>query len=79
MKGTILRGWTLRRAMYLVLGIFVIAYAIAVHRYWGAILGVYFAVMGILNFGCAAGACATPAGNAAPKVEDADLVEVKNQ
>jgi hypothetical protein len=78
MKGTIWRGWTLRRAMYLVLGIFVIAYAIAVHRYWGAILGVYFAVMGILNFGCAAGACTTPVAKNSPKTEETDLAELKN-
>lgn len=79
MKGTIWRGWTLRRAMYLVLGVFVIAYAIAVHRYWGGILGLYFAVMGILNFGCASGVCATPVDKTRQKSEHADLVEVKNK
>lgn len=76
MKETIFRGWTLRRVLYVVLGIFVIAYAIAVHRYWGGLLGIYFAGMGIWNFGCA-GACSRPVDPADQKAEKADLVSIK--
>ena len=77
MKETIFRGWTLRRVLYVVLGVFVIAYAIAVHRYWGGLLGIYFAGMGIWNFGCAGGACSRPVDSVTQKTEETDLVTVK--
>lgn len=79
MKKVIGGDWTLRRVLYVVLGIFVIAYAIAVQRYWGALLGVYFAVMGVLNFGCASGNCAVPASGSASAPEQPAVTEGKNE
>jgi hypothetical protein len=57
MKQRILNGWTARRVLYLLLGAWVIVYAIMVKEWWGAFLGAYFAAMGLLGFGCASGSC----------------------
>lgn len=57
MKNKILYGWSPRRVLYLVLGIAVIAYAVIAKEWWGALLGAYFASMGLFNFGCASGNC----------------------
>ncbi|TAM94602.1 MAG: hypothetical protein EPN39_17015 [Chitinophagaceae bacterium] len=57
MKNKILYGWSPRRVLYLVLGIAVIAYAVIAKEWWGALLGAYFAAMGLFSFGCAAGNC----------------------
>lgn len=78
MKNSLFRGWTLRRVLYVVLGVFVIAYAIAVERYWGAILGIYFAAMGILNFGCASGICYRPASRRQEPSEAELVSETQN-
>lgn len=58
MKDRILKGWNLRRVMYLVLGSFVIGQAILTQQYFVILFGVYFASMGLFNFGCASGVCA---------------------
>lgn len=57
MKNRILNGWNLRRALYLVTGIAVIIYALVTKEWWGTPLGAYFAIMGLLNWGCASGNC----------------------
>lgn len=57
MKNRILYGWNLRRALYLVGGIMIIIYAMVAKEWWGALLGGYFAAMGLFNFGCASGNC----------------------
>lgn len=58
MKDRILKGWNLRRLMYIILGGFVIGQAILTQQYLIILFGVYFASMGIFNFGCASGVCA---------------------
>lgn len=57
MKDRILKGWNVRRVMYLVLGSIVIGQAILTQQYFLILFGVYFASMGLFNFGCASGAC----------------------
>ena len=57
MKNRILYGWNPRRALYLMGGAAIIVYAFIVKEWWGALLGGYFAVMGMFNFGCASGNC----------------------
>lgn len=53
-------GWTITRSLYAILGLMVLAQAIA-EKQWAAVpFGAYFAAMGILNFGCAANACTVP-------------------
>lgn len=57
-KDRILKGWSLRRFLYLGMGIVVIGQAFLTQQYFLILFGVYFASMGIFNFGCASGACA---------------------
>jgi len=57
MKNRILYGWNPRRALYGLGGIAIIVYAIMAKEWWGALLGGYFAFMGVFNFGCASGNC----------------------
>lgn len=59
MRYRMLYGWNIRRVIYLVVGIIVIVYAINTQDWWPAIFGAYFAAMGLLGFGCAAGNCST--------------------
>jgi hypothetical protein len=57
MKERILTGWTVRRVLYVGIGIWVIIYAVMAREWWGIFLGAYFAGMGLFSFGCAAGSC----------------------
>ncbi|MCS6934471.1 MAG: hypothetical protein NZM35_04875 [Chitinophagales bacterium] len=56
----ITRGWTFIRAVYVVFGAAVIYMGVAEGQWVAAALGAYFASMGLLNLGCAAGACYNP-------------------
>lgn len=61
LKHRILRNWTARRVMYLAAGSIFIGQGIYMHEWIPALAGGYFAVMGILGFGCAAtGCCSIP-------------------
>lgn len=51
-----LTGWTLTRAIYLVIGLVFIIDSIINLQWFGIMFGGYFASMGLFNFGCAAGA-----------------------
>lgn len=57
MKKRILTGWTFRRLVYLLLGVFVICESGAMHQWIGILPGLYLASMGIFAFGCASGNC----------------------
>lgn len=57
MKDRLLKGWTIRRAMYLILGCIAIAQAIITKQYLLILFGGYFASMGLFAFGCASGQC----------------------
>lgn len=57
MRERILTGWSIQRAAYLVIGLFVMI-MFAIDKQWaGILLGGYFAAMGMFGFGCAAGNC----------------------
>lgn len=58
LKERILTGWSIRRALYLLLGGWVIVQAFMTNQYFLLLFGGYFTSMGLFNFGCAAGACA---------------------
>lgn len=57
MKERILNGWNLQRAIYVVLGGYMIVQSILEKQWIGALLGGYFASMGLFAFGCAAENC----------------------
>lgn len=63
MKDRILRGWTIRRVLYLSIGIATIAMAFMYHDWMIGVVGAYFASMGIFAFGCASGNCFTGSCN----------------
>ncbi len=57
MKKRVLTGWTIQRAIYVILGGIIIAQSIIEHQWPLALAGAYFASMGLFAFGCAAGNC----------------------
>ena len=79
MKERILTGWTLMRALYLVMGITLTIQAVMSHQYMLVGLGIYFGAMSIFGIGCAGGRCAVPAPNKNQTnlTEDVTFEEVK--
>ncbi|MEO6832871.1 MAG: hypothetical protein ABI378_10295 [Chitinophagaceae bacterium] len=57
MKQRLTTGWTVRRVLYLIMGIFLIAFAISEKQWFAIAFGAYFASMGLFAFGCAGGNC----------------------
>jgi len=57
MKERILTNWTLTRAFYLIMGVFVIIQSFMGQQWFGIAFGGYFAAMGLFAFGCASGNC----------------------
>lgn len=84
MKNRVLYGWSPRRALYGVGGIAIIGYAVIAKEWWGALLGGYFLLMGVFNFGCASGNCGYVPGRKmhtgkgkSSKFKDINFEEVK--
>lgn len=78
MKERILTGWTFTRALYVVLGAFLIGQSIMDKQWFGVFFGGYFASMGIFSFGCAAGNCAVPVQKKTnTTTQDIEFEEVK--
>lgn len=67
MKRRILTGWTFSRALYAMIGAFIIIQSIIQHEWMGTLLGGYLASMGIFSFGCAAGNCFSGSCYSEPK------------
>jgi hypothetical protein len=53
----ILNNWTIKRFIYLLMGIFFIVAGIKDQIWWIIIIGIYALSMSIFGFGCAAGNC----------------------
>lgn len=64
-------GWSFRRIIYLGMGILILIQAIGLAQWFGVLLGIYFALMGLLGFGCAGGNCKLPTLNS----QSTDLIE----
>lgn len=85
MKERILNGWTFTRALYLIMGVFVIINAVTNRQWLGIVFGGYFASMGLFAFGCASGNCF--GGNCEVEqkqisnatIQDVDFEEVKTK
>ncbi|MBP6794692.1 MAG: hypothetical protein KA143_06550 [Saprospiraceae bacterium] len=57
MRDRILNNWTFSRALYLLMGSFIILQSILSKQWIGGVIGIYFSAMGIFAFGCASGSC----------------------
>lgn len=57
LKERVLTGWTWRRWLYVVMGVFITMQGIDDHQQLEIMMGLYVAAMGIFSFGCAAGFC----------------------
>jgi hypothetical protein len=65
MFASIFSGWNLRRFLYLLMGLFIMAEA-AWDRQWTLMIpGAWFALMAIFSLGCASGNCSTEPGRQA--------------
>jgi len=80
MKDRILTGWTFSRALYVIVGSFIIIDSV-MSKQWAALgFGLYFAAMGIFAFGCAAGNCytgLTAKNTNSQNVDDIQFEEIK--
>ena len=80
MKERILTGWTITRALYVLMGVFVIVQSFMQHEWIGIIFGGYFASMGVFSFGCAAGNCTiNPNEKNTTPIQDVAFEEVKQK
>lgn len=78
LKIRLLTGWNARRILFLVAGIWTLSEARAQGEILLALPGAYFALMGLLAFGCASGNCGyTPPGPAGDSAHPADYEEIK--
>jgi hypothetical protein len=57
MKKSILRGWTLNRLLYLVMGIIIMVQSLIEKEWPGFLFGLFIGLMGLFSLGCAAGNC----------------------
>jgi hypothetical protein len=74
----ILTGWTIVRAMYLIIGGLIFIQSIMQKEWLGIVFGGYFASMGLFGFGCAAGNCyPVSRSNKVPETTDLDFEEIK--
>ncbi|MCU0437436.1 MAG: hypothetical protein MUC49_05930 [Raineya sp.] len=57
MKSRLLTGWSIRRVVYLVMGIMIMVQAWQAQQWILSVLGGYFATMGLFALGCAGSNC----------------------
>ena len=79
MMNRILKGWNFIRVFYLLAGIGMLVQSV-VHKQWAfAIVGLYFAIMGLFALGCAGGCCYTAASNKPSEnsIQNTEYEEVK--
>lgn len=76
MKNRILTNWTVRRALYLALGVYVIVQSIIDKQWLLIAIGCYFAAMSLFAIGCAGGNCAVEP-NQNSKIQDVEFEEIK--
>ena len=82
MKERLLTNWTITRAFYLIVGIFVVIQSFMGQQWFGIAFGGYFAAMGLFAFGCASGNCI--GGNCSTeskqnRKEDVNIEDVKTE
>ncbi len=70
MRSRILKGWTLTRGFYVLIGTLVIIQSYIDQQWFGVAFGSYFAAMGLFSFGCASGNCANGNCEVKPKAKE---------
>lgn len=70
MRDRILKGWTLTRGFYVLIGTLVIIQSYMDEQWFGVAFGGYFVAMGLFYFGCASGNCAGGNCEVKPKVKE---------
>ncbi|OPZ19081.1 MAG: hypothetical protein BWZ05_00296 [Bacteroidetes bacterium ADurb.BinA245] len=79
MLNRILKGWSFIRVFYLLAGVGMLIQSV-VNKQWAfAIVGLYFAIMGLFALGCASGSCYTSASNKPSEnsIQNTEYEEVK--
>lgn len=56
-KDRMLKGWTIMRVVYLMIGLLIIIQGVHGDQWPGILLGAYISSMGLFSFGCAGGNC----------------------
>lgn len=85
MKERILTGWSFQRALFLLVGGFIMVQSAVEGQWFGIAFGSYFAAMGLFRFGCAAGGCygdncqTTSTQNDQNELQDVEFEEVKKK
>lgn len=69
-------GWTFIRGLYLVMGLFVIGHAVYAGEWMIGLIGVYFASMGLFNYGCA-NRCYSVPDQSKPQSAEIEYEEIK--
>lgn len=76
MKRRLLNGWSIRRGIYLLIGLTILVQGVLMQEWIGIIGGAYFLVMGILGLGCADGNCSQ--ANCDTPISTKDFQKIKN-
>ena len=85
MRDRILKGWTITRWLYFLIGVYVIYQSVADRQWFGVFFGGYFASMGLFAIGCASGNCSTrnvsnvPEHFSTDELQDVEFVEIKSK
>lgn len=78
MKQRLLTGWNFIRVLYLIAGVMMLVQSVADRQWMLALIGLYFAGMGLFAVGCAGGSCyAPPESTSKHDLTDAEFEEVK--
>lgn len=78
MKQRLLTGWNFIRVLYLIAGVMMLVQSVADRQWMLALIGLYFAGMGLFAVGCAGGSCyAPPVSTSKHDLTDAEFEEVK--
>ncbi|MEI6184859.1 MAG: hypothetical protein WCP65_04965 [Bacteroidota bacterium] len=76
MKDRILKGWSLRRGLFVAFGCYIMYTSSMDKSLAGIVFGIYFLSMGIFSFGCASGNCY---GNSCTVNTHTDNVKLDNK
>jgi hypothetical protein len=78
MKERLLTGWNFMRVLYLIAGIMMLVQSVADRQWLLALIGLYFAGMGLFAVGCAGGSCyAPPVARNSDRPDNTEFEEVK--